>query len=156
MGQHDVSARGLLVTQADRFHWQRAAVRELAAILDAHSGLPAISWTIGPGGALSGRVNGLTGSADEVPATFGAWRGALGLNEGAGQFIGDGNSVVHLRTSGRRGSVSVRITASVFVDDPARYADAAVTSRQRRTVRPWAGPLPPSKLAQGPEPRQIP
>jgi len=92
MGQHDVSAHGSLVTQADRFHRQRAAVRELAAILEAHPGLLTITWTIGPGGALSGRVNGLAASADEVRATFGVWRDALGLSEPVGQLVADDSS----------------------------------------------------------------
>jgi hypothetical protein len=133
MGQHDVSP----VTQADRFHWQQAAVQELAAILEAHPGLPAITWTVGPGGALSGRVNGLTGSADEVRATFGAWRDALGLDEAAGQLVVDDSSVIHLRASARHGIVSVRITASVFLDGSAADAPgSAVTHGPRGVVQP--------------------
>jgi hypothetical protein len=42
-----------LVTQADRWGWQRKAVRGLADILDAHPDLPQIVWTIGPTGALA-------------------------------------------------------------------------------------------------------
>ena len=47
------------ITQADRERWQRDAVRELAAILDAHPGLPLIAWAVGQsGGSLSGRIAG--------------------------------------------------------------------------------------------------
>jgi hypothetical protein len=43
----------LKVIQADRARWQRqAAAAELAAILDAHPGLPAIAWTVGPAGSV--------------------------------------------------------------------------------------------------------
>jgi hypothetical protein len=155
MGQHGVSASGSLITQADRFQWQRAAARELAAILEAHPGLPAITWTIGPGGALLGRINGLIASADEVRAVFGTWRDALGLGEAAGQLVVGDGSVIRLRASGRRCTVSVRITANLFVDDPAEDAGAAAPPRQRRTARPYAGPLPRPRLRQGPGPRQI-
>ena len=156
MAQRDVSARGSLVTQADRFHWQWAAVRELAAILEAHPSLPAIVWTVGPGGALSGRVNGLTASAAEIRATFTAWRNALGLSEPAGSFSDD-SSVIHLRASARRGRISVRVTANVFVDDPAEDAGPEAPPRQRRTVRPAQRPVgsfAQPRLRQGPEPRR--
>lgn len=159
MGQHvqnDVSDTRPLVTQADRFHWQRAAARELAAILEAHSGLPAMTWTIGPAGALAGRINGLTASAAEVRATFSAWRDALGPNERARQLADDG-PVTHLRASTRRGTVPVTITANVFPDEPARdAAGTAVTSGQRRAVPPVqlsAGPPMRPRLPEGPQPR---
>jgi hypothetical protein len=135
--QHGASASGSLVTQADRFQWQRAAVRELAAILEAHPSLPAITWTIGPGGALSGRINGLTASAAEVHATFTAWRDALRPDEPAGHLVVSESPVRHLRASGRRGTVSVRITANVFADEPTGdVAGSAVSSSQREVVRP--------------------
>jgi hypothetical protein len=156
MAQHDVSVSGPLVTQADRFGWQMAAARELAAILEAHPGLPAIAWTIGPSGALSGRINGLTAPAAEVRATFTAWRDALGLNEPAGQPADDDSPVTHLRASRRRGIVSVRITANVFSDDPAAdAADAAVRPSPRgasRSVQLSSGPPVRPRLSQGPQP----
>ena len=44
------------IIQADRVWWQRQAAGELALILDAHPGLPAIAWTAGPAGCvLAGR-----------------------------------------------------------------------------------------------------
>ncbi len=150
-----VPASRPLVTQADRFHWQRAAARELAAILKAHPGLPAITWAIGPAGALSGRVNGLTAPAAEVRATFTAWRDALGLNEPTGRPA-DG-PVMHLRASGRRGTVSVRITTNVFADEPtADVAGATVAPGPRGAARPvqlHAGPLLWPRLPEGPQPR---
>jgi hypothetical protein len=158
MGQHvqnDVSDTRPLVMQADRFHWQRAATRELAAILEAHPGLPAIAWSIGPAGALAGRINGLTASAAEVRATFGAWRDALGLNERARQLADDG-PVTHLRASTRRGTVPVTITANVFPDEPARdTAGTVVRPGQRRAVRRAqlpAGPPVRPRLPEAPQP----
>ena len=64
------------ITQADRERWQRDAVRELAAILDAHPGLPLIAWAVGQsGGSLSGRIAGVG-----ARAAFTAWQQALGLD----------------------------------------------------------------------------
>lgn len=153
----DVPASRPPVTQADRFHWQRAATRKLAAILEAHPGLPAITWTIGPAGALSGRVNGLTAPAAEVRATFTAWRDALDLNEPARQpAVGD-SPVTHLRASARRGTGQVRITANVFPDEPtADVAGAAVAPGPRgaaRAVQLQTRPLGPPRLPQDPQPR---
>jgi hypothetical protein len=152
MAQQDFSS----ITQADRFHWQRAAVRELAALLEAHPGLPAITWTVGPGGALSGRIIGLTASAAEVRATFSAWRDALELDEPAGR-PGDDRSVMHLRASARRGTVSVRITTSVFPDDPATdVADTAIAAGHCGAVRPvqlHPGPMTQPRLPEDPQPR---
>jgi hypothetical protein len=157
MGQHDVPAHRPLVTQTDRFHWQRTAARELAAILEAHPELPAITWTIGPGGALSGRINGLTESAAEVRATFSAWRDALGLNEAAGQLAADDSAVIHLRASARRGTVSVSITANVFPDDPVTdVAGTAVAPGHRAAVRPvqlHPGPMTRPRLPEDPQQR---
>jgi hypothetical protein len=153
MAQHDFSS----TMQAARFRWQRAAVRELAAILEAHPDLPAITWTIGPGGALSGRVNGLTASAAEVRATFSAWRDALGLSEAAGQPVAGDGSVVHLRASARRDTVLVRITANVFLDDPAAdVAGTAIAPSPRGVVRPaqlHATPPVRPRLTEDPQPR---
>ncbi len=159
MGQHIVSASGSLITQADRFQWQRAAARELAAILEVHPGLPAITWTIGPGGALAGRINGLTASAAEVRAMFFAWRDALGLIEPAGQPVVGDSAVTHLRASVRRGTVPVRITANVFPEDPATNATGpAVMPSQRGAVRPaqlQAGPPVRPRLPEGPQPGHV-
>ena len=45
------------IMQADRSRWQQRAAAELAAILDAHPGIPVIAWTVtASGGALSGQV----------------------------------------------------------------------------------------------------
>lgn len=67
-----------LVTQADRWSWQRKAGRALGDILDAHPDLPQIVWTVGPTGGLTGQVGGLA-PAEEVSATFAAWQRPLGL-----------------------------------------------------------------------------
>jgi hypothetical protein len=109
----------LEITQADvdpgdvdQARWRRQAVRELALILDAHAGLPAIAWTVGPAGCLlAGRVNGLA-SAARVLEAFTAWRVALSLEdrwEHAG-VVG----TVYLHAEARRGGVKVRVTATVF------------------------------------------
>ncbi len=62
------------ITNADHTRWQRHAVSELAAILNAHARVPVIACTAGPVGGLSGPVSGpaLAG----VRAAFAAWRDA--------------------------------------------------------------------------------
>lgn len=98
------------ITQADRERWQRDAVRELAAILDAHPGLPLIAWAVGQsGGSLSGRIAGPVPGAGPR-AAFTAWQQALGL-EDVLEVPAGGGSAVWLRASARRGSVRVTVTA---------------------------------------------
>ena len=107
------------ITRADRERWQRDAVRELAAILDAHPGLPLIAWAVGPsGGSLSGRIAG----AGTRAALHGlaAGPGPGGRSRGPGR-----RERRHLAACpGRRGGVRISVTAMV----PAAGVDAAVTS----------------------------
>ena len=107
------------ITRADRERWQRDAVRELTAILDAHRGLPLIAWVVGQsGGSLSGRIAGAG-----TRAAFTAWQQALGL-EDVLKVPADGRAAAWLRATTRRGSVRITVTATV----PAAGPDAAVTS----------------------------
>jgi hypothetical protein len=107
------------ITRADRERWQRDAVRELAAILDAHPGLPLIAWAVGQsGGSLSGRIAG-AGTA----AAFTAWQQALGL-EDVLKVPAPVSGGTWLRARAWRDGVRVTVTAMV----PAAGADAAVTS----------------------------
>jgi hypothetical protein len=100
------------VTRADRERWQREAVRELAAILDAHPGLPLIAWAVGQsGGSLSGRIAGAG-----TRAAFTAWQQALGLGDVLEVPAASG-SAVWLRASARRGSVRVTVTAVAGGED---------------------------------------
>jgi hypothetical protein len=107
------------ITRADRERWQQDAVRELAAILDTHPGLPLIAWAVGPsGGSLSGRIAGAG-----TLAAFTAWQQALGLEDVVKVPAADGGAAAWLRAATRRGSVRITVTAVV----PAAGADAAVT-----------------------------
>ncbi len=106
------------ITRADRERWQREAVRELAAILDAHPGLPLITWAVGPaGGSLAGRVTGPVPGVG-VRAVFTAWQQALGLDDVVEIPAGDG-SAVWLRARARRGGVRVTVTAIVTAGETA-------------------------------------
>jgi hypothetical protein len=101
----------LEITGADRARWQRQAAAELAAILDAYPGLPAIAWTVGAAGCvLAGRVNGLApaGHVRDVP---GAWRAALVLAGYREHQLGGGATWLH--AAARRDLVRVRLTAAV-------------------------------------------
>jgi hypothetical protein len=101
----------LEIIQADLARWQRQAAAELAAILDAHPGLAAIAWTVGPAGCvLAGRVNGLA-PAGQVRDVFDAWRAALALAEYREHRLGGG--VTGLHAAARRDLVRVRLTATV-------------------------------------------
>ena len=100
------------ITQADRSRWQQRAAAELAAILDAHPGIPVIAWTVtAAGGALSGRVLAAAGRR----GLFGQWRQALGLGE-LTETPSAGGTAVYLHARGVRGGVTVSITATVFDD----------------------------------------
>ena len=99
------------VTAADRERWQLQAARELAAILDAHPGLPLITWTVSPaGGSLAGQVTGPDGSG--TLAAFAAWQQALSLDD-VTQIPGSGGSPGRLRARAWRSGVRVTVTAAV-------------------------------------------
>jgi hypothetical protein len=100
------------ITQADRSRWQQRAAAELAAILDAHPGIPVIAWTVtASGGALSGQVLAAAGRR----GLFGQWRQALGLDELTETPAASGTAV-YLHARGVRGGVTVSVTAAVFDD----------------------------------------
>jgi hypothetical protein len=105
---------GSPITHAEQAGWQRRAASVLAAILDAHRGLPVIAWTVAPAGsALLGQVNSLA-SADEVRHRFHAWRAALGLSEHSETACA--GQTARLRAWGYRNRVRVVLVASVFDD----------------------------------------
>ena len=84
------------------------AVRELAAILDAHPGLPLIAWAVSQaGGALPGRPR-----ARPPGAAFAAWRRALGLDD-VTEVPASGGSPARLRARAWRGGVRITVTAAV-------------------------------------------
>jgi len=104
-------------TPVEQRLWQRRAVGELTAILAAHQDLPAIAWTVAPAGCtLAGQVNAAA-PAGQVRATFAGWRAALGLHDGVGEYAG-GAGTVYLQAMADRNRVRVRLTATVFDDEP--------------------------------------
>lgn len=170
-----------LVTQADRWSWQRKAVRALGDILDSHPDLPQIVWTIGPTGGLTGQVNGLA-PAKEVRATFSAWQHALRL-EGVREAPIMDTGVTALSGQAYHGTVQVGLIARVFgplPDDetPTETLQPEVapgpsnpthrsrenrppTARQRSTPATQMGGLPaglriPPPSPDGPQPTQHP
>jgi hypothetical protein len=100
------------ITQADRSRWQQRAAAELAAILDAHPGIPVIAWTITApgGGALSGQV--LVPSPGRR-GLFAQWQQALGLEE-VTEIPAAGGTPAYLHARGVRGGVTVSVAATVF------------------------------------------
>ncbi len=99
------------ISQADRARWQQRAAAELAAILDAHPGIPVIAWTItASGGALSGRVLVPSGGRRGL---FAQWQQALGLDE-VTETPSAGGSPVYLHARGVRSGVAVSVAAAVF------------------------------------------
>jgi hypothetical protein len=167
------------VSQADRWGWQRKAVRALADILDAHPDLPPIAWTIGPTGSLAGQVNGLA-PAEEVRATFTAWQRALCLENVREVPIRD-TGITSLSGKAYHGTIHVAILARVFgpfpddepagtpgagaghrPDDPAgrlhRSGLPAVDQRRSTPARQpdhrLAVPLIPPRPSEGPQPTQ--
>jgi hypothetical protein len=105
----------LEITGADRARWQRQAAGELARILDAHPGLPAIAWTAGPAGCvLAGQVNGLA-PAGQARDVSGAWRAAMELEEHREHKLGGGATRLH--AAARRHLMRVRLAAAVFAGE---------------------------------------
>jgi hypothetical protein len=100
------------ITEAERAGWQRRVAGELVAILHTHRDLPVIAWTVGPAGAtLTGQINGLA-PAEQIRASFDAWRTALGICEHTETPSAPG--VAYLRAVTRRNRVSVGLSATVF------------------------------------------
>jgi hypothetical protein len=102
-----------LVTQTDRWQWQRRGARTLAAILDDHPDLPSISWLLGYMGGLVGEVIGLGVPPEQARATFTAWRHALGIKQVKETPIRD-TGVVSLAGHTHHGVVRVGLVARVF------------------------------------------
>jgi hypothetical protein len=99
------------ITPARRAGWQRRAVKELAAILDAHRSLPVIAWTVGSAGAtVVGHAGGGV-PAGQARQVFHLWCTALMLTEQAGPAAGAG--ATQLRVVAHRNRVLVRLTATV-------------------------------------------
>jgi len=105
-------------SHADQARWQRRAAAELAAILQAHPGLPIIAWTVCSAGAkLVGRVNGLAPATD-VRTVYEIWRTTLSLTEHREHATG---SATYLNTATDRHRVRLALSATVFDDEePAR------------------------------------
>jgi hypothetical protein len=106
---------GSWITQADRGEWQRQAALELLKILAERAHLPAITWTITPGGHLTGHV-GKQADSDGGRAVFTSWQLALRIDDVQEVASGDG-ARAYLRASTSRDGVRVTITATV-VDLP--------------------------------------
>jgi hypothetical protein len=108
---------GAWATPFEQWLWQRRAAAELAVILAAHRDLPTITWTVAPAGCtLIGQISSLAGPG-QVRATFHEWRAALSLDDEHREPVSDGGTV-YLRAMSRRGGVRVRLTATVFNDEP--------------------------------------
>jgi len=144
------------VTQADRGRWQQQAAGELSAILAAHPHLPAISWTITPGGGLTGQAL-VPGDPHRSRELFTAWRQALGLQDVQETTMGDGTSYVRFHTS--RGTIRVTLTAVVASSDatdnpgrrspwPVQEAGASRPAIDAMPTPPWARPSPPPDPAE--------
>jgi hypothetical protein len=146
------------VTQADRARWQQQASAELSAILAAHPDLPAISWTITPGGGLTGQAL-VPGDPRGSRELFTAWRQALQLHDVRETTIGDGTGYVRVHAS--RGTIRVTLTAVVAsldaTDNPGRrgprpvqVADANRPAVDVAPVPPWARPPSPDLAGSSP------
>jgi len=99
------------ITQADRAEWQRQAAFELVKILAECVELPAITWTITPGGHLTGHV-GKQADLDGGRVAFTAWQLALRMEDVQEVEAGD-VSPAYLRASVARDGVRVTIIATV-------------------------------------------
>lgn len=129
--------------QCEQSIWQRRAAAELSAVLDTGRDLPAITWTIGPAGAvLIGHISG--GPATRISHVFRLWQHALALSE----HHQTRDQITYLGASADRptpgGRVLLRLTATVIHDelddrdDDARAGAQAATGADQR-ARPATG-----------------
>lgn len=104
----------LTITQAERNGWQRRAAAALVRLLEEHSDLPVIAWTVGSAGSvLAGRVNGLQPPAT-ARADFDAWTDALALDERREHTH---LALTYLSAQARRDSVTVVLLADLILGD---------------------------------------
>jgi len=103
----------LNITQAERYIWQRRAAAALVALLDKHRHLPAITWTVGTGSVLMGRVNGLQPAAS-ARAVFDAWTAALAIDE---RREHTSHAMTYLVAHTRRDSVDIGLQANLILDE---------------------------------------
>lgn len=104
------------IAQADQAWWQQRAAAELGSVLRQNPDLACIGWTVGPAGSvLAGHVNGLAPAA-RVRAVFDSWCHALALEDYREHQDGGGTAFLH--AAARRNQVTIRLTATVFSDDP--------------------------------------
>jgi hypothetical protein len=115
--RHIATPGAPLITQADCWRRQREALRALAGILDAHPGLPAITWTVSWLGGVTGDVLSLGVPPEQVRATFTAWRQALRLENVKEAPIRD-TGIVSLSGHTYRGTVRVGLTARAYYPLP--------------------------------------
>ncbi len=83
------------VSNAYRLRWQRKSHRAVGEFIATATelGLPAVMWTIATTGAITGEIDWLTSTPDEVRAAFARWAGILGAQ---GSERVDHSGVVHL------------------------------------------------------------
>jgi len=111
------------ITQVERARWQRRAVGELAAILDAHRDLPVIAWTVAAAGAtVLGHVGGLAPAA-QVREVFERWRVALAAAQPGQTTSQDGT--IYLRAAVQRNRVALALSATVFSHGEGEGPDGA-------------------------------
>ena len=127
----DLVTGALEIIQADRARWQRQAAAELAAILDAHPGLPAIAWTVGPAGCV------LAG-AGERPGPGRAGPGRVRCLAG-----GAGAGGIPRAPARRRGDLAARGGPPRSGEGPADRGRLRRRQEDRRTGEPPAAGLRP-------------
>jgi hypothetical protein len=127
-----------LVSQADCWRRQRETLRVLDGILDAHPGLPAITWTVSWLGGITGEVFGLGIPPEQARATFTAWQRALRLENVKETPIRD-TGIISLSGRTYRGTVRVGLTARAYYplpDEEASSQEPAATDAQQAVAAP--------------------
>jgi hypothetical protein len=144
-----------VVTQADRWQWQYRATRALAAILDAHPDVPAITWTLTQTGSLAGQVNGIGIPPEQARATYTAWQHALRIDSVKETPIRD-TGMVALTGRTYHGTVLVGLTTRLYYPLPDDEAPAetlpaapAVAQQSGSRVRPARESREPAAEARG-------
>ena len=104
------------VTDADQLRWQAAAITRLSTLvrMAGETGLPVLTWTVGPTGGLVGAVIGP--DADRRTA-FELWAAAIGANRRREHTNPSEVTRLYAAALNEFGTAEVAITATLFPPD---------------------------------------
>ena len=104
------------VTDNDQLRWQTAAITRLSTLvrMASETGLPVLTWTVGPTGGLTGQV---TGPDADRRVTFELWAAAIGANRRREHTTPSALTHLYAAALNEFGTADVAIGATLFPPD---------------------------------------